>query len=356
VLAEETGGDAIVNSNNFTDGYQRIVRDTNKYYLLGYTPTIEHRDGEFHRLTVRVKRPGVTVRARPGYYAPKPEEPTVDDAPALTGEPTAEGLSKEALDALRLPLAVSGLAVDVFTAPFRGTAAKSGSVLLGAQIDGTDLALVPGEILEVGYRAMDPEGKTTPGAFTRFELNLQPASRTSVAANGLRFAEWYTLPTGRHQVRFVVNQPNGRTGMVVADVEVPDFAASPVSLSGILLASERTASHHTLKGDEMLQKVLGAVPTAVRRFSRGDTVTGYVEAYTSGDSTLTGFSGSVTRVGTTRAQPVETRTVLTERGRAAVMTRLRLNALQPGDYVLGYEARAGRRTAIRQVLFTVTAE
>lgn len=356
LLAEATGGETVVNTNNFGDGYQRIVKDTNEYYLLAYTPTVEHRDGDFHRLTVRVNRPGMTVRARPGYYGTVPESPAPADAAPIGPEAAPTGLSAEALDALRLPLAVSGIPLDVFVAPFRGTAAKTGSVLVGAQIAGADLALASGEILEVGYRATDVEGNTTPGAFTRFELVLKPESRPTVQSSGLRFVEWMSLPVGRHQVRFVANQPAGKTGMVVADVEVPDFVEVPISVSGILLASEQTSAHHTLKGDAALKKVLGAEPTAVRRFSRRDTLTGYVEVYTNATTTLSQLTGTLTRVGTSRAQSVETRYVVAERGRAGVVTRVRLNTLQPGDYVLAYAAAAGKRTTSRNVLFTVTSD
>ena len=62
----------------------------------------------------------------------------------------------------------------------------------------------------------------------------------------------------------------------------------------------------------------------------------------------------MTRVGTTRTQPAEMRTVSAVAGRSAMTTRLRLATLQPGDYVLAYEARASKRIVKREVLFTVT--
>ncbi len=67
-LAEATDGLAIVNSNELDKGFRRIVDDLSSYYLLGYYSTGKL-DGKFHSITVRVKRPGVRVRARRGYLA-----------------------------------------------------------------------------------------------------------------------------------------------------------------------------------------------------------------------------------------------------------------------------------------------
>lgn len=80
-VANDTGGIALLNTNNFSGGFERIVRDNSTYYLLGYYPPTEHRDGRFHELTVRVNRPGVTVRARRGFFAPEGSAPVIDTAP-----------------------------------------------------------------------------------------------------------------------------------------------------------------------------------------------------------------------------------------------------------------------------------
>src|SRR5688572_27676342 len=67
-MAEVTDGIAVVQTGDLSAGMRRIVEDLSSYYLLGYYSTREL-DGRFHRLTVRVKRPGVRVRARTGYLA-----------------------------------------------------------------------------------------------------------------------------------------------------------------------------------------------------------------------------------------------------------------------------------------------
>lgn len=72
-LAENTDGLAIVDSNNLDAGLRRVVNDLTSYYLLGYYSN-GPLDGKFHSITVRVKRPGVQVRARRGYLAASPAE------------------------------------------------------------------------------------------------------------------------------------------------------------------------------------------------------------------------------------------------------------------------------------------
>jgi hypothetical protein len=67
-MAEVTDGLAVVQTSDLSAGMRRIVEDLSSYYLLGYYSTRDL-DGKFHKITVRVKRPGVQVRARSGYLA-----------------------------------------------------------------------------------------------------------------------------------------------------------------------------------------------------------------------------------------------------------------------------------------------
>jgi hypothetical protein len=286
------------------------------------------------------------VKARQGYYGAKTESAP---RPVSTPEPDASGLSADAMDALRLPLPVNGLTLDLAAAPFRGTAGN-GSVLLSARVRGEALALGAGELIEVGYRATTTEGKTTPGAFHVIKLDLTNRSRAAATSNGLQFVEWTSLPPGRHQVRFVVHQPNGKTGMVVGDVDVPDFKAA-VSMSGIVIASSRLSAQPPLKMDDPLRKLLGAHPTAERTFPRSDTVTAYAEVYMSGRPD--GITATVARAGQlSRTSPVDV-TLSPDTGRFGVVARIPMRDLQPGDYVLTVEAKAGSQAAARHVLFSV---
>jgi VWFA-related protein len=75
MLADNTGGEAIVNSNVPARALRQIVKDSSAFYFIGYSPTrAALDDGRFHQIRVRVRRPGVSVRARRGYWAPSAED------------------------------------------------------------------------------------------------------------------------------------------------------------------------------------------------------------------------------------------------------------------------------------------
>ena len=66
VMADETGGFAVVNNNDFNGTFRRIVDDNSSYYVLGYYPTNDKRDGRFRKIEVKLaNRPGLTVSRAP---------------------------------------------------------------------------------------------------------------------------------------------------------------------------------------------------------------------------------------------------------------------------------------------------
>ena len=56
MLAEQTGGLSIVNSNDFAGGFERIVRDNSTYYVLGYYSEPDAKGGKFRKIDVRLRR------------------------------------------------------------------------------------------------------------------------------------------------------------------------------------------------------------------------------------------------------------------------------------------------------------
>jgi VWFA-related protein len=68
-LAANTGGAALLWRPDMAPSFERIVRESSQYYLIGYSaPPLPSRP-EFRRIEVRVKRPGARVAARSGYIA-----------------------------------------------------------------------------------------------------------------------------------------------------------------------------------------------------------------------------------------------------------------------------------------------
>jgi VWFA-related protein len=112
-LADATDGLAIVGSNDIAGGLKRVVADLTSYYLLGYYSSAKL-DGKFHSITVRVKRPGVQVRARRGYLAATEAEAR---APALST--SARGASA---DPLALAAGAEARAMEGALAPLEGYA------------------------------------------------------------------------------------------------------------------------------------------------------------------------------------------------------------------------------------------
>ena len=73
-LAGNTDGAVVLNTSDVKGGVARMMGDLGSYYLMSYYSTNTKLDGRFRRIMVRVKRPGIQVRARSGYLAPTEAE------------------------------------------------------------------------------------------------------------------------------------------------------------------------------------------------------------------------------------------------------------------------------------------
>jgi VWFA-related protein len=86
-LAERTGGLAIANRNDLGEGVSRILSASREYYLVGYEPersTFSAGRPRFHSIQVRVKRPGLKVRSRKGFFGISDEDLLSAAPPAPT--------------------------------------------------------------------------------------------------------------------------------------------------------------------------------------------------------------------------------------------------------------------------------
>jgi VWFA-related protein len=83
-LAEQTGGFLIRDTNDLRAGFRRISEEMRFYYMLSYAPTNETFDGSFREISVKLKRSGLNVQARKGYFAVRSQGPVLSyEAPAL---------------------------------------------------------------------------------------------------------------------------------------------------------------------------------------------------------------------------------------------------------------------------------
>ena len=276
-ISEETGGFAAVNRNDFREAFGHIIQDNSGYYLLGYYSNDTRRDGRFRRIQVRVKRPGLTVRARKGYTAPKGK---AQSTTTLANTKTSPAL-REALDS---PIPISGLPLSVFAAPFKGTAPNA-SIAVTIEIEGRGLSFAEqnglfADDVEISVIAIDRDAKIKDGGRDVVQLKLKPQTRETVSRAGIRISRRLELPPGNFQLRVGVRDGGtGATGSVLYDLAVPDFPKDPLSMSGILIASGVGNQMPTANPDPEFKTVLPAPPTAIRDFPRGDTLALFTEVY-----------------------------------------------------------------------------
>ncbi len=351
-FAEETGGFAVVNTNGFANAYDRIVQENSAYYVLAYYPPNPKRDGKFHKIEVRVTRPGLTVRSRRGYANPTGKVPT----------PVKSAISAELRDTLESPLPVSGLTMKVFAAPFKGVAPNA-SVLLGVELRGRDLTTAENSSLEMAVFAVDAKGKMKASSRETVALNLKPETRTRVEQSSIRILSRMNIPAGRYQLRVAAHDlSGGALGSVLYDLDVPDFEKVPLSMSGLALTSASSTQAPTARPDADLRQVLPGPPVASRTFPQNDQIAFFTDVYDNDvsavhtvdiTSTLTSDEG---RVVFKNAEERSTADLAGKKGGFGYGGQITLTDYPPGLYVLKVEARSrlgANATSSREVQITI---
>ena len=354
-VAEQTGGTASIETNQLGTALEQIAAENSHYYLLGYTPANAKRDGRFRPIDVRVRRPGLTVRARKGYTAPEATEPKVDLPKGLTREldvllkrplPTA-GLPVSA-SAIALPIASDNVAVTIEIGPGALKFAPRGDRMFNA----VDVAILP----------VDAGGRSHAMAQGHPQLTLAPATAAQVEANGLRLSHRLTLAPGAYQLRIAVHeQGGGASGSVICDLDVPDLTAPGLQLTPILTSATAALQVPSAYNDEVLMRALGGPATTRRAFAADETLSVYAEMIDAG-ATVVRDVDVLTIVRDARGkdivkspQPKANQRVAPGRSFAYAVD-LPLKAFAPGRYVLRVEARAAGLDAplARELAFDVT--
>jgi VWFA-related protein len=340
-VSEETGGFAAVNRNDFREAFSRIIQDNSGYYLLGYYSSDARRDGRFRRVQVRVKRPGLTVRARKGYTASKGKPPTT----TLANTKTSASL-REVLDS---PIPISGVPVSVFAAALKGPAPNA-SIALTLELEGRGLTFAQENGLfvddvEVSVIALDRDAKIKDGGRDVLQLKLKPQTHEAVTRSGIRITRRLELPPGNYQLRVGVRDGgSGATGSVLYDLQVPDFPKDPLSMSGVLLASAFANQIPTANPDAEFKTVLPAPPTAIREFPRNDTLALFTEVYDNQTKAAhrvaikTSVIADDGKVVYTAADERKSEELQGAKGGYGYATTIETKGLAPGRYVLRVEA------------------
>ncbi|MEX1129609.1 MAG: VWA domain-containing protein [Vicinamibacterales bacterium] len=259
-LANNTGGRAFVNSNDFRPGIVQLFDETRSYYLLGYTPSPPSRPGDYRRVEVKVKRPGVLVISRKGYFASRLGAAS-DTDPLSGGVKAISGVLPDP----GLPL--RGIAAPLFETD--GTTA----VALTLAFDRTAALAEAGDAVDVVTHLFDPEGRPR----AEFE-------QTASLCAGPGWCELTSLiaaSPGRQVVRIGVKHvKSGKTGSVYLDVDVPDFKKRQLSVSGLMLeaipAWPRTS-------DDRIRARIPVLPTTRREFTTTDVVSLVFRVYQRSD-------------------------------------------------------------------------
>jgi hypothetical protein len=276
-LSEETGGVAFVNRNNVDEAFDRIVAENSSYYVLGYYAPNDRRDGRFRRIDVRVTRPGVTVRARRGYVAPR-------GRPAATTNASNNPLETALKAAVESPLATSGIPMRLFAAPYKGTAPNAAvAIAVELNINALKFAEKNGtynNAVNVVTFVADADGKTRVNEKASVDLTLMPTTYARARERGFRITSAVNLPPGRYQLRVSAADTTGVAGSVSRTLIVPDFYKTPLVMSGLTVLSASGVLAPTAKlKDDPVGLLLMRPPTTAREFLRDDQLVLFAELY-----------------------------------------------------------------------------
>jgi len=237
MMAEQTGGFLLRNQNDLSRSMGRVLEDQRGYYLIGYAPApstfnAERSQPSFHKIKVKVRRPGFSVRSRAGFYG-------VTDDQARGGPQDGTG---QLINALASPFASGDVHLQLtslfFHEPPTGSFMRSflhvdaRDLSLEKEADGSGKTQI--EILAVTFGdngvVVDQIGRSQ-------ALRVMPQLYETALQRGLDFT--INVPVkkpGGYQLRVAIRDvASGRVGSANQFVDVPDLKQKRLALSGILM-------------------------------------------------------------------------------------------------------------------------
>jgi len=342
-MAANTGGFAIVNTNTPEAEVGTIFTATAAYYLIGYEVQ-KPDDGRFRRLEIKVNRPGVTVQARKGYVAPRPNRRTTTAKPGPEVSPLATAMAgflpkgDVPMRATAIPMALPGR--------------SEAGVAIVAQVQQPPALERTTQQVELLTTAFDPDGKARGSRRQTARVTMLP-SDSSVAE--YEVLSRIDLKPGRYNLRIAAhNTAIEKSGSVFFDVDVPDFRKDGLWMSGVALTSRYGLA---AAPPGALADLLPVVPTTVREFLADDEVAAFFQVVQGGRRSVTPVRLELRIIDAAdtvvhQAHDTLEAAMFSAARLAEYQFQLPLDRLAPGNYLLRIEVAAAKRAARREIRLT----
>ena len=278
-LANDTGGKAFLDTNDFSGAFRKVQEDTSAYYVIGYRSTNRDRDGRFRKITVRTALKDVKLDYRSGYYA---------------GRDFAHAGKEEREEQLQTELDNQSPAMDVTVyvsaAFFRLDAARF-FVPVSVVVPGREIPFVQGgdqdkATLDVLGQVRDPVSKL-PIASVRETVKLAIEQSRNVARKNVQYNTGFLLASGDYQVKFVVREnQTGRMGSFEASITVPDLSKAPknksapiLKMSSVVISNRLAPAAKPVRDNPLFRNGQELVPNITHVFSSDQHLYVYYEVY-----------------------------------------------------------------------------
>ena len=278
MLADGTGGFVIVNTNDLLGGLEKIGKEQNQYYVLGYTPP-ESAEGTCHTLKVKVDH-GNNVRARTGYC-------NVKSADVLAGKPVEKQLET------RVAGTAPGTVAASMQAPFFYTGANTARVDVVVEIPSPQLKFekVKGkfhstmDVLGIAYR---PNGDVAARFSDTVKYDFDDKKQMEqFNEKPLHYENQFDVGSGQYTLKVAFTAGEG-FGKLEAPLSIDANDGKQFGLSSLALAREiHKISDLDVSMDSALLEgraplVAGPfqfTPTGAYKFKTSESPTVYFEVY-----------------------------------------------------------------------------
>lgn len=334
IVAENTNGRAFVNNWNVPQSAATLIGENNSYYLLGFYPSPYDADGKFHDIDVKVKRPGVRIRARQGYTSEAP--------------PAANAKPPRLIDSLGAALPGGDLILRATAAPLAATA-KGASTQLSMDIDYPSGATGHDQ-LDLVWLAIDPDGK--PRASGQNSVSVDLAGK----APHVTIHDLIDLPKGQLIVRAALaSHVTKTTGFVHVPIDVRDLGKKRIDVASLVMNRSPAPASQLLDIGNGL-RLSPVTPTTARVFANGDHLRVLARVFFAKSAAIAGEMSLTLPTGETRAIPATRSAPTSIDGSADFIGDLELKDLPAGQYVLTFAAKnpsSKDAPAVRAISFEV---